>query len=180
MKTTHCRGYVERPLSRRAMLSRTACGFGAVALTALLGDHDWGRFANAADEPDSLNPFRPRPTHFPPRCKSVIYLYMDGAPSQVDTWDPKPLLTEQNGKPFAMKMEPTQFNNNGNTLGSPWKFSQHGESGTPVSELFPYIAKHVDELAVVRSMTSAFSGHTNANTSWCTLPNVHEKCRSGR
>ncbi|MDA1053051.1 MAG: DUF1501 domain-containing protein [Planctomycetota bacterium] len=145
------------------MLRRTACGFGAVALTALLGDRDYGHFAAADEEADTASPFRPRPPHFPAHCKSVIYLYMDGGPSQVDTWDPKPLLTEQNGKPFALKMEPTQFNNNGNTLGSPWKFSQHGASGTPVSELFPHIAGHVDDLAVIRSMTSAFSEHTNAN-----------------
>ncbi|MEO8494157.1 MAG: DUF1501 domain-containing protein, partial [Planctomycetota bacterium] len=164
MKPTHCGRYTAAPLTRRDLLRRTACGFGAVALTALLNERDFGDFAIAdEEEPDSLSPFRPRPTHFPAHCKSVIYLYMDGGPSQVDTWDPKPLLTEQNGKPFAMKMEPTQFNNNGNTLGSPWKFSQHGESGTPVSELFPHIAKHVDDLAVIRSMTSAFSEHTNAN-----------------
>lgn len=163
MNSIHRGRHSNLPLTRREILSRTACGFGAVALTALLGDRDYGNFASAAEEPGSLSPFRPLPPHFPPHCKSVIYLYMDGGPSQVDTWDPKPLLTEQNGKPFAMKMEPTQFNNNGNTLGSPWKFSPHGQSGTPVSELFPNIAKHVDELAVIRSMTSAFSEHTNAN-----------------
>jgi hypothetical protein len=88
---------------------------------------------------------------------------MDGGPSQVDTWDPKPRLQQEHGKPFAMKIEPTQFNNNGNTLASPWKFSRHGQSGIEVSELFPNIAQHVDDLAVIRSMTSNFSEHTNAN-----------------
>jgi hypothetical protein len=88
---------------------------------------------------------------------------MDGGPSQVDTWDPKPRLQTENGQPFKMKIEQTQFNNNGNTLASPWKFRSHGESGIPVSELFPHIAQHVDELAVIRSMTSSFSEHTNAN-----------------
>jgi len=62
-----------------------------------------------------------------------------------------------------MKIEPTQFNNNGNTFGSPWKFQPHGESGIPVSELFPHIARHVDKLAVIRSMTSSFPEHTSAN-----------------
>jgi hypothetical protein len=88
---------------------------------------------------------------------------MDGGPSQVDTFDPKPLLTKENGQPFKMKIEPTQFNNNGHTLCSPWSFQQYGQSGIPVSELFPNIAQCVDDLAIVRSMTSEFSEHTNAN-----------------
>jgi hypothetical protein len=93
----------------------------------------------------------------------VIFLYMDGGPSQVDTFDPKPLLTKEHGQPFKMKQEPTQFNNNGNTLGSPWKFGQHGQSGLSVSELFPHLAQRADHLAVVRSMTADFSEHTNGN-----------------
>ena len=64
---------------------------------------------------------------------------MDGGPSQVDTFDPKPRLTPEHGQPFKMKMEPTQFNNNGNTLGCPWKFKQYGQSGMPVSDLFPHV-----------------------------------------
>jgi hypothetical protein len=93
----------------------------------------------------------------------VIFLYMDGGPAQVDTFDPKPRLTAENGRPFGMKIEPTQFNNNGNTFGSPWNFARYGESGIPVSDLFPNIARHVDKLAVVRSMVSNFPEHTNAN-----------------
>ena len=88
---------------------------------------------------------------------------MDGGVSQVDSFDPKPRLIEQNGKPFPTKIEPTQFNNIGNTLASPWKFQQYGESGIPVSDLFPETAKHVDDMAVIRSMTSGFPEHTNAN-----------------
>lgn len=144
----------KRGFSRREWLRRASCGFGAVAATALLDR--W----NAEG---SESPFEPRPPHFEPACTNVIYLYMDGGPAQVDTWDPKPRLAKENGKPFALKMERTQFNNNGNTLASPWKFQQHGESGTPVSALFPNIAKHVDDLAVIRSMTSDFSEHTAGN-----------------
>ena len=88
---------------------------------------------------------------------------MDGGPSQMDTFDPKPLLTKENGEPFKMKKEPTQFNNNGNTLGSPWKFSPGGKSGIPVSDLFPYVRECADEFCVIRSMTSDFSEHTSAN-----------------
>jgi hypothetical protein len=101
--------------------------------------------------------------HHVPRAKNVIFLYMDGGPSQIDTFDPKPRLQELDGKPFPMAKERTQFNDNGNTLGSPWSFKQHGESGLWVSDLFPHVAKCVDDLCVVRSMTSNFSEHTNAN-----------------
>ena len=105
----------------------------------------------------------PKPTHFDPKALSVIVLYMDGGVSQIDSFDPKPQLDKWNGKPFPTKIEPTQFNNIGNTLASPWKFLQYGESGIPVSDLFPHTAKHVDSLAVIRSMTSNFPEHTNAN-----------------
>ncbi|MFO0943249.1 MAG: DUF1501 domain-containing protein [Pirellulales bacterium] len=101
--------------------------------------------------------------HHTPKAKNVIFLYMDGGPSQMDTFDPKPELARLSGKPFPMKMEPTQFDNNGSTLGSPWQFNQHGQSGLWVSELFPNVAKHADKLCVIRSMTSKFSEHTSAN-----------------
>ena len=158
----HCRRFISQPLNRREMLSRCANGFGAIALTSLMANADYGGHVSAAEQVAD-DPFSPRPTDFPPKVKHVIYLYMDGGPSQVDTFDPKPLLTKENGKPFAMKKERTQFNNNGNTLGSPWKFKQYGKSGIPVSDLFPHVAQHVDDLAVIRSMTSNFSEHTNAN-----------------
>jgi hypothetical protein len=81
----------------------------------------------------------------------------------MDSFDPKPRLDREHGQPFKMKIEATQFNNNGNTLKSPWKFRQYGASGIPVSELFPRVAECVDDLAVVRSMTSNFSEHSTAN-----------------
>ena len=152
--SSHCGNFRATPMSRRAMLRQAACGFGGVALSALLGNRT---SAFGKDVPLLGRP------HFAPKVKSVIFLYMDGGPSQVDSFDPKERLKRDNGKPFAMKREPTQFNNAGNTLASPWKFRNYGESGIPVSDLFPNIAKHVDDLAVVRSMTSNFSEHTNAN-----------------
>lgn len=147
-------------ITRREWLQRSACGFGAVALSTLLQQSELGS-ARAAE--GRGNPYEVKPPHFKPSCRHVIFLYMDGGPSQVDTWDPKQRLQDEHGQPFKMKIEQTQFNNNGNTLGSPWKFSHHGECGTPVSELFPHIARHVDDLAIVRTMTSNFSEHTNAN-----------------
>lgn len=134
-------------VTRREFLTHSANGFGAMALTSMMLEAQEGK------------------THFPARAKSVIFLYMDGGPSQVDTFDPKPLLTQYNGRNPGELFEvaPTQFNNNGTVMGSPWSFAKHGESGIEISDLFPNIAKHADKLAVVRSMTSKFPEHTSAN-----------------
>ncbi len=154
---------MRRFLSRREVLSRTANGFGAVALAALLADD--GRAAPPADNRGGSEkaPFAPKKPHFPAKARSVILLFMDGGPSQVDTFDPKPLLEKYHGQRFPAKVEPTQFNNIGNTLASPWKFHKSGQCGLPVSELFPHVATCADELAVIRSMVSNFSEHSNAN-----------------
>ncbi len=156
----HCRNYRPSPISRRELLRQSAMGFGSLALA-----HMFTQDGKAVQEGrrDSKQPFLPRDPHFPATAKNVIYLYLDGGPSQVDTWDPKPRLVEDNGKPFAMEIEPTQFNNIGKTLASPWKFNHYGESGIECSDLFKNIAQHVDKMAIVRSMTSSFSEHTNAN-----------------
>jgi hypothetical protein len=146
------------------MLQQCASGFGAVALTSLMADKSFG--APSADDrarQRKLDPFAPRAPHFESKVKHVIFLYMDGGPSQVDTFDPKPRLDKENGKPFGDKIEPTQFNNIGKTLGSLWKFKQYGQSGMPISDLFPMTAKHADDMCVIRSMTSRFSEHTFAN-----------------
>ena len=140
------------------MLQTTSCGFGAVALTAL--SQEWSPNQAAA------SPLAPKAPHFPAKAKSVIFLYMDGGPSHVDTFDYKPLLEKVDGQDprKAMgKLEPTQFNNIGKVMKSPWKFQRHGESGRWVSDLFPHIAKHVDDLAFLQGMTSKFSEHTSAN-----------------
>jgi len=140
------------------MLRRSSGGFGAVALSALLADRSL-----ASDTKSASSPLMPRDPHFTPKAKNVIFLYMNGGPSQIDTFDPKPLLDKEHGQPFKQKIEPTQFNNIGTTLKSPWKFYNYGESGIPVSDLFPYVSKTIDDIAVIRSMTSEFSEHTNAN-----------------
>jgi Protein of unknown function (DUF1501) len=140
-----------RPPSRRELLLRAANGFGAVALASLLAED--GR---AADTPVR---------HHPAKAKSVIFLYMDGGPSQIDTFDYKPLLEKHHGKdPHTIfKVEPTQFNNVTKVMASPWKFKQHGDCGQWVSELFPHVAKCVDDMAFLRSLTSKFPEHTSAN-----------------
>ena len=148
--------------SRREMLSRCALGFGGTALASLLADNAYGA-GDFGDSDSPQGPLAARPAHFPAKARNVIFLFMEGGVSQVDSFDPKPLLAKYDGKPFPMKTEPTQFNAVGNTLASPWKFQPYGESGIPVSELFPKIGSVVDELAIVRSAVSEFPEHTNAN-----------------
>jgi hypothetical protein len=142
------------------MLARCANGFGAVALAALLSEE---ANATAPGRGAGADPLAVRPPHFKARATNVIFLFMDGGPSQVDTFDPKPRLEKEKGQPIKTRVHPTQFNNVGMVLPSPWKFRQHGQSGIPVSALFPHVAGCVDDLAVVRSMVSDFSEHTNAN-----------------
>jgi hypothetical protein len=152
----YCGRFINRPVTRRDMLLRCANGFGAVALATLLADEARGNLG-AGSHLGSL--------HHPARARSVIFLYMDGGPSQVDTFDYKPLLAKYHGQdPHAVfRVEPTQFNAVGRVMASPWKFHRHGQSGLWVSELFPHVAGCVDELCVVRSMVSNFPEHTGAN-----------------
>ena len=141
-------------LSRRAMLARSAAGFGSVALAALLAEE------SAAAGRD--NPLAPKPPHYPARAKRVIFLFMHGGPSQVDTFDYKPLLERDHGKPLPFAKPRVVSSETGNLLQSPWKFSQHGQSGAWVSELFPNVAGVVDELCFIRSMHGSNSRHGGA------------------
>jgi len=157
----HCHNYLASPLTRRQMLRQCANGFGAVALATLLADSAYG--ARTGSDPHDRDPLSPRPSQFKAKARNVIFLFMDGGPSQVDSFDPKPRLAKEHGQPIKMKVPATQFNNVGAVLQSPWKFRQYGQSGIPVSDLFPHVAACVDDLAIVRSMVSNFSEHTNAN-----------------
>jgi hypothetical protein len=141
-------------VSRREWLFRCANGFGGLALASLLAREN----ASAA-----TNPLAPRPPHHSPKAKSVIFLFMDGGPSQVDTFDPKPRLEREHGKPIPFKTPTTVFNISDKILGSPFQFKQHGQSGAWVSDLFPSLAGCVDDLAIIRSMVSDHSEHTAAN-----------------
>ncbi len=137
-----CPGRGLPPINRRQMLQAGATGFGWLALSAL-----------AQDPAFSGAPSAPRP-HFAARAKSVIFLFMDGGVSHVDSFDPKPALAAHEGKPWP-------GDSSRKWVKSPWKFARHGESGMWVSELFPHIATCVDDIAVIRSMKAELPVHSS-------------------
>lgn len=142
------------PITRREMLTRTSNGFGMLAFSGL--------FAKAAAAKSSANDLNGG-LHHKARAKHVIFCYMSGGVSQVDSFDPKPRLEELHGKPMPVKIERTQFNNNGNVMQSPFAFQPYGESGVPVSSIFAEIGSVIDEVAVVRSMTTSVNEHAQGN-----------------
>ena len=154
---------ISSKMNRRQLLGRVSQGFGSVALMGLMNSLPFGNILRA--NPRIATGGGGQEPHFLPKAKSVIFLYMDGGVSQVDAFDPKPRLDKDNGKdPYEVfDVTPTQFNNIGKILKSPWEFKQHGESGMWMSELFPHIATCVDDLAMINSMYSEFPEHTNAN-----------------
>jgi hypothetical protein len=152
--------FVRTDPSRREMLQRAGVGFGSLALSALLADE-----ARAA--PIATNPLAPRDPHFRARAKHVIFLFMPGGPSQVDTFDPKPTLSKRNGQPSPK----LYLNQKRNLLASPWKFEKKGKSGLEVSELFPEIGSYADRLCLIRSMVGDDVNHPGG----CLLMNTGER-----
>ena len=146
---------LHRPVSRRALLQRSAVGFGSLALASMLADP-------STIQASTENPLAPKLPHFAARAKRIIFLLMSGGPSQVDTFDPKPLLTRDDGKPLPFAKPRVQFNRTSNLLKSPWKFRQFGESGLWVSELFPHLAERVDDLCMVHSVYGTNPAHGGA------------------
>ena len=136
------------PLSRRDLFRRVGTGVGALGLAGVLADR-------AAAAPS--NPLAARPPHFAPKAKHVIHLFMNGGPSQVDTFDPKPALDKYHGQlPESAK---GMSRRNTNLMRSPFKFAKHGKAGTDVSELFPELAKVIDDVCVIRSMHTDVPNH---------------------
>jgi hypothetical protein len=135
-------------LTRRQFLNRVGMGMGALSLATLLDPtHLVGATsANAA----ALNSLAARPPHFPGKAKSVIHIFAQGAPSHVDTWDPKPALSRMNGKSLS---------DGGVAMASPFKFTKMGKSGIEVSELFAGVGQHVDDMAIIRSMWTDIPAH---------------------
>lgn len=136
-------------LSRREMLRRSGMGFGLAALANLVAED-----ANAAE----ASPLSPKAPHFAPRAKRVVHLFMNGGPSHIDSFDPKPLLARYAGKMLPTPNLPTE-RKTGTAFPSPFRFQKRGESGIEVSELFPHIAQSADDLCVVRSMRGDVPNH---------------------
>ena len=158
----HCPG-----CSRRDFLTRATAGFGALALGTLLRSQ-----ARAAVQIDPVNPFLPRPSHFAPKAKSVIFLYMVGGPSSVDTFDYKPELQKLGGKPVPASIRDALKNSRHSNvfegckdelMASPFTFSQHGQSGMWVSEIYPHLAERVDDLCFIHSMQADSNNHAPAS-----------------
>ena len=137
------------PISRRQLLARVGTGLGTLGLASLLSEQDV--LAGGA------NPLAPKPPHFKPRAKHVIHLFMNGGPSQVDTFDPKPALTKYNGQkaPSDIKTE----RRTGNLMMSPFGFQRYGKAGIEISDLYPKVGEVADELCVIRSMHTNVPNH---------------------
>ncbi len=142
-------------LTRREFLCRCGMGIGALALTNLMAEMG---FLTPAQAADSLNPLAPKKPHFPAKAKRVIHLFMNGGPSHVDTFDPKPMLTKYHGKSLPYENFRTE-RKTGAAFGSPFKFQKYGQSGIEVSELFHNVAQSIDDICVIRSMHADVPNH---------------------
>ncbi len=150
--------------SRRNLLQSSGLGLGWLAATELLAGETGSRaLSRGADGVAAMderlpNSLAAKPPHFAPRAKRVIHLFANGGPSQIDTFDPKPMLNQLHGKSLGDQYSKDK-RLGGVAHGSPFKFTRHGESGLEVSELFPHVAKHADDLCVIRSMVTDIPNH---------------------
>jgi hypothetical protein len=158
--------------SRRRFLGQLGAGFGALAFDVMLRQELQAANQTRRIPIDPLRPYAPRPPHFAPRAKSVIFLFMVGGPSQVDTFDYKPELQRLDGQPLPASIrqaiQGTKFAHvthgcEDKLLGSPYRWRQHGESGMWVSELFPHVGRHVDKLCFIHSMQADSNNHAPAS-----------------
>ncbi len=146
---------------RRRWLQRSGLGIGSLALTSLLRDEGLlvaAETQTASFDSIAKSSLAARAPHFPPKAKRVIHLFANGGPSQIDTFDPKPMLEKLHGKPLNAKLLDDK-RLGGVAHASPFKFSRHGECGMEISELFPNLAKHADDLCVIRSMVTDVPNH---------------------
>jgi hypothetical protein len=144
------------PITRRDLLRRTGTGLGSLGLAAVLADA--GLLAAEDVKPAAPSPLAPRAPHFPAKAKHVIHLFMNGGPSQVDTFDPKPALAKYNGqKPSTAGLKTER--QTGSLMQSPFTFGKYGQSGMEISSLFPRLTECADDLCVVRSMHTNVPNH---------------------
>ncbi len=144
------------PLTRRDLLRRGGMGFGLLGLAGVLAAD--GSLAPAARAGTDLNPLVPKRPHFPAKAKQVVHLFMNGGPSHVDTFDPKPMLEKYHGKPLPAGNLRTE-RKTGAAMRSPFGFQKYGQSGIEVSDLFAQTARHVDDLCLIRSMKADVPNH---------------------
>jgi hypothetical protein len=144
-------------LSRRDLLRRTGTGLGLLGLAALLAEPGLG-LSRAQAGDNYHNPLAPREPHFPAKAKHVIHIFLNGGPSHVDTFDPKPALAKYAGQDLPMENLRTE-RKTGAAFPSPFKFQKYGQSGIEVSELFANTAQHIDDMAVIRSMHADVPNH---------------------
>jgi hypothetical protein len=140
-------------LTRRELLGRCTSGFGALAFAHLMRD------VLRADETTMSQPLAPRAPHFAPRARRVIHLFMNGGPSQVDTFDPKPLLAKHAGQLLPKEVHLKTENPTGKALPSPFKFRKCGQSGIEVSEIYPKLGECIDDICLIRSMQTDTPNH---------------------
>ncbi len=138
-------------ISRREALLRSGTGFGSLALASLMANE-------SKAEVEKTDPLAPKKSHYPSKAKHVVHLFMNGGPSQVDTFDPKPMLDKYHGKPLPETNLRTE-RKTGAAMRSPFKFKKHGQSGIEVSELFENTAMHVDDMCIIRSMYADVPNH---------------------
>src|SRR3982750_4372506 len=146
--------------SRREFLACAGGGLGLLALADMLRAQD----SRGRASPGSPNPLAPKLPHFAARAKSVIWLFMNGGPSQVDTWDYKPELARRDGQELKGFDKDTGFFTDqvGPLMKSPFKFAQYGQTGTWASEIFPHLSKHVDDMAMMYSCYTHTNNHSPA------------------
>jgi hypothetical protein len=145
------------PLSRRELLSRCGTGLGMLGLAGVFADDARGELPIAPPPRPVTNPLAPKEPHFPAKAKHVVHLFMNGGPSQVDTFDPKPELDKLHGKPLPNSLRTER--KTGAAMRSPYKFQKYGQSGIEVSDLFAKTAAHIDDMAVIRSMYADVPNH---------------------
>ncbi|MBC7366716.1 MAG: DUF1501 domain-containing protein [Undibacterium sp.] len=144
-------------LTRRDFLNRCGIGFGALGLATLLGPNLFADTPSGVRAVDLDNPLAPRLPPFPAKAKRVIHIFANGGPSQVDTFDPKPLLAKYHGKPLPLDLKTER--KTGAAFQSPFAFKKYGQSGIEVSDLFPHVAESIDDICVIRSMHADVPNH---------------------
>src|SRR5688572_8672479 len=145
-------------ISRRQLLHRCGMGMGALTLSTLLQDLFTDNLARASSAISSAMPLSPRGPHFAPKAKRVIHFFLNGGPSHVDTFDPKPSLLKYANQPLPIPNYKTE-RKTGAAFPSPFKFQKYGQSGLEISDLFQHVAQSADELCVIRSMQADIPNH---------------------